>query len=102
MASGSGSNAENIIRFAQQNPDKIKIPLIICDQPDAGVIERAKKMNVPCIVIPGTKATRGEQEKKILETLDAYKVEWVFLAGYMRLIGAEFLARFADAKLGVN
>ena len=102
MASGSGSNAENIVRFAQQNPDKIKIPLIICDQPGAGVIERAKKLNVPCIVIPGTKETRKEQEKKILETLAEHKVDWVFLAGYMRLISAEFLARFADATLGVN
>ena len=102
MASGSGSNAENIIRFAQQNPDKIKIPLIICDQPEAGVIERAKKLNVPCIVIPGTKATRAEQEQKILDTLAAHKVEWVFLAGYMRLISEKFLSTFADADLGVN
>lgn len=102
MASGNGSNAENIIRFAQANPDKIRIPCIICDQPGAGVIERAKKMNVPCIVIPGTKATRKEQEKKILATLAEHKVEWVFLAGYMRLIGADFLAQFEDASLGVN
>ncbi len=102
LASGNGTNAENIIRFAQQNPDKIKIPVIICDQPGAAVIERAKKLNVPCIVIPGTKATRAEQEKKILETLAAHNIEWVFLAGFMRLISPEFLARFADPALGVN
>lgn len=102
LASGNGSNAENIIRFARQNPDKIKIPVIICDQPGAGIIERAKKLGVPCIVIPGTKATRREQETKILETLAEHQIEWVFLAGYMRLVSAEFLARFADPTLGIN
>ncbi len=102
FASGNGSNAENIIRFAHQNASKIKISVVICDQPGAGVIERMKTLNVPCLIFPMTKATRPEQEKKILDALVAQGVEWVFLAGYMQIIGKEFLSHFADPELGVN
>lgn len=102
FASGNGSNAENIIRFAQNNPGEISIPLVICDQPEAGVIDRAKKLGVPCFVVPGTRATRDEQEKKILDILAAHGVTWVFLAGYMRILSASFLAHFPQRVVNIH
>jgi len=109
LASGNGSNAENIIRFCQKHAETIEIPVVICDQPEAGIISRAEKLGVPCSVIPvvwGVNDTasfaRAVQEKKVLDVLSSYSIDWVFLAGYMRIISVDFLSRFADSALKVN
>ena len=109
FASGNGSNAENIIHFARRHPDRIEIPVIICDTPGAGVIERAKALGVPCEVVPVTRdgysthqEARAAQEDRIFEILMKYGVDWVFLAGYMQIISSTFIGRFADPVLGVS
>jgi phosphoribosylglycinamide formyltransferase-1 len=109
FASGNGSNAENIIRFAQQHPDKIKIAVVVCDQPDAGVIERAKKLGVPCMVVPlnldgyaTRREARADQEIKILKILESYNIQWLFLAGFMQIIGGAILAKYFDKDLDVS
>ena len=50
FASGNGTNAENILRHCRDQKG-IDIAVIITDQPYAGVIERAKKFDVPCEVV---------------------------------------------------
>lgn len=102
FASGNGSNAENIIRFAQARSEKISIPLVICNQPGAGVIERAKNLGVPCFVLPCTKATKAEQERAILDILAAHNVSWVFLAGYMQILSAPFLSHFPSRVVNIH
>ena len=49
FASGSGSNAENIITALANNPD-ITVDSIFCNVPDAYVLERAKKFHIPAVV----------------------------------------------------
>jgi phosphoribosylglycinamide formyltransferase-1 len=81
----------------------IDIALVLTDQPKAGVIERAKKFGTPCEVIAKPKgASKEDHEKAILDTLALNGVEWIFLAGYMRILSPAFLRKFYDDKLGVN
>lgn len=102
FASGNGSNAENILRRCKEMAD-IDIALVLTDQPKAGVIERAKKFGTPCKVIAKPKgASKDDHEKAILDTLALNGVEWIFLAGYMRILSPAFLRKFYDDKLGVN
>ena len=49
FASGSGSNAENIIQYFAQKP-QFCVKSVFCNVPDAYVLERAKKYNVPTLV----------------------------------------------------
>ena len=52
FASGSGSNAENIINYSLSNPDSgLKVAMIVCNRPDAGVIDRARRLSVPVKVM---------------------------------------------------
>ena len=109
MASGSGSNAENIIRFCRELAGNIEIPVVICDQPKAGVIDRAERLGVPCSVVPvvrvendTARSARTAQEKKVFDVLSSYDIDWIFLAGYMRIISVDFLSRFADPVLKVS
>ncbi|TVQ85229.1 MAG: phosphoribosylglycinamide formyltransferase [Micavibrio sp.] len=100
FASGKGTNAENLIRHAKDNPD-FEIAAVICDQEGAGVIGRCVALGIPCHVVPFEK-NRAQHEAAILETLSPHDAEWIFLAGYMRILSPEFLAKFYDDGLGVN
>ena len=108
LASGSGTNAENILSFEADN-GRLDIRCVICNKDGAGVIARAEKFGVPCHIVPvmrdgfdSFKQARLAQEEKVLALLQAEQVEWIFLAGYMQIISPAFLACFADADLGVN
>jgi len=102
LASGSGSNAENIMRHCATLPN-ITIALVITDQPQAGVIQRAKAAGVECITVPRTPGmTKAAHEAALLTTLGQHQAEWLFLAGYMRILSADFLSKFYDATLGLN
>jgi phosphoribosylglycinamide formyltransferase 1 len=102
FASGSGSNAENILRQAEKYPG-LQILLILTDQPYAGVIERAKKFTTACEIVPRKSGMdKAAHEAAIMDVLKKNKVEWIFLAGYMRILSPEFLREFRDEKMGVN
>lgn len=100
FASGSGTNAENLIRHAQENPN-FEIPVVICDKPKATVIDRCKALNTKCLVIPYA-GSKTEHEKEILNALADYDIDWIFLAGYMRILQQDFLDIFFDAELGTS
>lgn len=102
FASGNGTNAENILAHCEKYPG-IKAVVIVTDQPYAGVIERAKKFDTDCEVVPRKQGMdKAAHERAILDVLAKYKVDWIFLAGYMRILSPEFLRNFRDEKLGVN
>ena len=99
MASGSGSNAENLIRYAQSTK-LFSVECVIVDNEKAFVIERCKKLNVECFII--SIKNKKDQESHVLTTLKNHKVTWVFLAGYMRILSQNFINYFWDFKTGVS
>ncbi|QKK06323.1 MAG: phosphoribosylglycinamide formyltransferase [Pseudomonadota bacterium] len=98
FASGSGTNAANLIRHAAENPD-FSVAAVICDNPAAGVIEKCAALDLPCHVIP-FESSKHNHEEKIRTALAHYDADWIFLAGYMRILSAEFIAEFYDSALG--
>lgn len=105
MASGSGTNAENIMEYAKDH-SSLEVACIITDKFDAGVIDRAKNFDVPVVVIPLQKGDERDksfhrmmQEIEIIKVLRMYDVEWICLAGYMRILSKQFLNHFYDQDL---
>lgn len=102
MASGSGSNAENLLSYALDS-GLYSVECVITDQPGAGVISRCEKYGVDCFVVPFTRLDKTEsfsevkfrQEQKVMAILNEKKVEWVFLAGYMRILSSKFIKQFS-------
>lgn len=108
LASGSGSNAQNIMEFCDNYKDRIEVRVVVTDNPSAHVIERARKFNKMCVVHEFVRSDNEESESaqkkheyRILETLREYEVEWVCLAGYMRVLSKDFLEVFYDRKLDI-
>ncbi|NVO10006.1 MAG: phosphoribosylglycinamide formyltransferase [Bacteroidales bacterium] len=80
FASGSGSNAENIIMHF--NRDEVaKVVIILSENRDAFVLERARKLNVPSHLFTMDELNDGG----VLMVLKAYDVDFIVLAGFLKL-----------------
>src|SRR5690625_4225177 len=97
FASGGGSNFEAIVRyFHSKQRDKQGAPggqkrpavsLLICNQPDARVVERARRWNVPLFSFRVQDyASQAAYEAEIVRQLALHEIDFIVLAGYMRLL----------------
>lgn len=87
MASGSGSNFQAIVDQVQKGKLDVSIELLVCDRPQAFVIERAKEVKVPVFAFnPKEYESREAYETLILKELQDRQVDLVVMAGYMRII----------------
>ncbi|MEH7306734.1 phosphoribosylglycinamide formyltransferase [Neobacillus drentensis] len=103
FASGSGSNLQAIIDVVQAGKLDADISLLVCDKPGAFAIERAKAARIPSFVFTAKDFSSKEQyEEEILAQLKAYGVEFIVLAGYMRLIGSKLLAEYKGRIVNIH
>jgi phosphoribosylglycinamide formyltransferase-1 len=82
FASGSGSNAENIVRHFSGNKNA-DIRLILTNNPDAFVIERAKNLNINCLIFNREDLYVND---KIFNLLISNKIDFIVLAGFLWLV----------------
>lgn len=97
FASGSGSNAENISNFFKSN-NQVKIDLIATNNSKAGVIERAKRLKIPCLVFD-----KSDFESGKLLKLDAIKnADLIILAGFLLKIPKNFIKAFPNKIINIH
>lgn len=86
LASGSGSNAEKIIRYLQDHA-RLRIEVVVTNHKKAGVIARAARYDLPVEVIPNAE---WADEDRVLSFFKDSKIDFIVLAGFLRMI-PEFL-----------
>ena len=86
--SGQGTNLKNLILSSRDSNFPIKISLVISNNRNAYGINYAKKYNVPYVFI-NTKV--DSYENKILLNLKKYKISFICLAGYMKILSANLI-----------
>jgi len=82
FASGSGTNAENIIRYFSESVST-QIVIVLSNKVDAGVHLRAKNLGIPSFSFSNTEFREGTA---ILKKLDEYNTDFIVLAGFMAMI----------------
>lgn len=97
FASGSGSNAEKIVEYFAENPN-IVVSIILTNNPNAGVIERAKKLNILCYVFDKEAYRSGDVLKFLLKN----DIDLVVLAGFLWLIPQSFIAAFPNKIINLH
>lgn len=104
FASGSGSNYEAIMRFFADNPDtRVEVALVVCDQPGAGVIQRAQSWGTPIVIVERRKfAGKRQFEEYILAQLQEHRIDFIALAGYMRLLGPTLLDQYPGRIINLH
>jgi phosphoribosylglycinamide formyltransferase 1 len=103
FASGSGSNFQAIVDAVNQNKLQAHVALLVCDQPNAFVIERAKKLQIDTFIFQSQNYPSKEAfELEIVEQLQQKNVELIVLAGYMRIIGNTLLTHFPNKIINIH
>jgi phosphoribosylglycinamide formyltransferase-1 len=104
FASGSGSNYEAIMKAYQESPlQRGEVALVICDQPQAYVIERAEKWGTPTFILsPKNCESKVAYEQAILTKLQKYNIDFIVLAGYMRLLGSTLLQPYQGSIINIH
>ncbi|CAH0284811.1 Phosphoribosylglycinamide formyltransferase [Peribacillus sp. Bi96] len=103
FASGNGSNFQSITDAIKSGTLEAEICLVVCDREDAYVLERAKLENINLFSFsPKNYANKAEFETEILEKLRQHDVDFIILAGYMRLIGPTLLQKYSQRIVNIH
>jgi len=98
FASGSGTNAENIIQYFKSG-DLAEVTLVLSNKKDAKVLERAKNHNIPTLSF--TKAEL-ESEVGILAILKENEPDLIVLAGFLLKFPACIIAEFPNKIINIH
>ena len=103
FASGNGSNFEAIARACAENRLNAEVAVLVCDNPKAFVIERAKKFNIPVFEFePKNYASKADYELEIVELLKKHNVDLICLAGYLRMISDVLLDAYNSKIINIH
>ena len=98
FASGSGTNAENIINYFRNNP-RISINLIVTNREDAFVRERAKRLEVDSYVI---KKEAWKNQNLVNDLLSKYNIDYIILAGFLLRVPQYILNKFHNRVINIH
>jgi phosphoribosylglycinamide formyltransferase 1 len=103
FASGSGSNFQSIVDATRFGLLHAEVGLLVCDKQNALVIDRAHREGIPVLVFdPKEYETKNGYEEVILKALNEHQVEFIVLAGYMRLLGSVLLNAFQSRIVNIH
>jgi phosphoribosylglycinamide formyltransferase-1 len=103
MASGNGSNFEAVAQAIKNGEIAAKIQVLIYNNPSAKAAVRAGNWGVPSVFLDHRKyKNREEFDGEIVETLRQYDVEWVIMAGWMRLVTPILIDAFPDKIINIH
>ncbi len=98
FASGNGSNFQNIVDFLKKNTT-VKVALLISNKRDAYVLERAKKANIPTLVVTKEMFYHSEE---VLKTLKKIQPDLLVLAGFLWLIPENIIDNYPHRILNIH
>lgn len=97
FASGGGSNAQEIINYFKGD-DKIEVALIVSNNTNAGVINRAQTEEIPFYILQ-----KGElEELEFSEVLIALEIDFIVLAGFLKKIPADILEVYPNKIINIH
>ena len=105
LGSGKGSNFVALAKACDDGALQAEITLVISDIENAKILDQAKKFGIPNKFInPGKYRTKldDEAETTYIKTLKDFGVQWVALAGFMRILKGDFLRAFEQKVINIH
>ena len=100
LASGAGTTLQALLAAAAEPWFGVEVVAVGSDRPGIAALDRAAAAGVPTFVLPVDAAPdRDTWDRVLTEQVDAYQPDLVVSAGFMRLVGPVFLARFGGRFL---
>ena len=98
IASGSGTNAENIIRYFAESTF-VRIAIVLSNKLDAGVHERAKNFGIPSLTFPNSEFKEGTV---VLKKLKDYDIDVVVLAGFLAMVSPTIINMYNNKIINIH
>lgn len=98
FASGTGSNALNLINFFA-NHDSIEVGIILSNKKDAPVVDSCEKLGLDVYVLNNVEVSEGDRLVSICQNQG---IDYIVLAGYLRKIPDELIAEYPDAIINIH
>ena len=98
FASGSGTNAENIVRHFSGNKD-ILVPLIISNKRDAYVHERADRLDIPSFTFSKAEFDEGAA---VIDLLSTFEIDYIVLAGFLLKVSQPLLDAYPGRIINIH
>ncbi|NCT09871.1 MAG: phosphoribosylglycinamide formyltransferase [Flavobacteriia bacterium] len=98
FASGSGTNAENIIKYFS-NSQEILVTNVLCNNPIAKVFERCERLNVPCSLFEKEDFLKNDT---VLHFLQQEQTDFIILAGFLWKIPKNLLKAFPNKIINIH
>lgn len=103
FASGNGSNLQALIDAIGQGKLRAEIKLVVSDRPDCHALQRARSAGIAVLAFePADFRDKAHYEGVIAEELARRQVEYLVLAGYMRLIGSTLLQLYPRRIINIH
>ena len=104
LGSGNGSNLQALLDHIAAGHVAAQVSLVLADKPDAPVLHRARRANVPAVIAlpkePGEPA--AAYDERLLSVLRAEEPDLVVLAGYMRIMGPALVRAFVGRLVNIH
>ena len=103
LASGEGTNFQELINHSKENKLDIDIKVLITNKENAGCIKRAEKFKIPYKVITSNNFPQKEIfEDEIIKILKSFDVELVVMAGWMKIVSSSFVGKFKNRIINIH
>lgn len=103
LISGRGSNMRSIVEAANQGQLDVDIAAVISNRPDAAGLEYAQQAGIDAQVIDHKLYDSRESfDAAMAEVIDSYQPDFVILAGFMRILTADFVEHFAGRLINIH
>jgi phosphoribosylglycinamide formyltransferase 1 len=100
FASGEGTNAKKIIEYLKTTSGSTSIvSLIVCNKPEAGVLDLAKENNIPTLIIEKEKFFRGNA---YVDELKAAGIDFIVLAGFLWKIPGALIKAYRNKIINIH
>ena len=103
FASGHGGNLQAIINALKQKKIKAKLSLVVSDRADAFALQRARKAKISTLHLnPKDFASRELFDRAVIAHLKTHDIDFVVLAGFMRLFSGHFIAAYRHKIINIH
>ncbi|MBI3315214.1 MAG: phosphoribosylglycinamide formyltransferase [Candidatus Omnitrophica bacterium] len=103
FASGNGGNLQAIISALRVQKIRAALQLVVSDRADAYALVRARKAKVPTLCLnPKNFETREAFDRAVLAHLKERRIDFIVLAGYMRLFSHHFIRSYPNKILNIH
>ncbi len=103
FASGRGSNFSAIARAVKEGSLKVNLALLVCDNPRAPVLDKAKRLKIKIALVRREDFTsKKDFEEAIIRFLKEQRIDLVVMAGFMRMLSSDFIKAYRNRVINIH